>query len=79
MHRHSPKAALLREALDFDSLLLRWEGLIELHIQGAVEGDEAEFFHELAAVALMGEEVLGLIGFSMHENTRITFSPILIS
>ena len=63
--------ALFGKALDPDRLLLRWEGLLQLHIQGAGEGNEAQFLHELAAVALPGDEVLALPetgrNFSAHD------------
>ncbi len=53
-------AAFLGKALDFDRLPLCQEGRHQEHIQGVGEGNEAQALLELAAVALTGEEVLGL-------------------
>ena len=56
------------KALNPDRLLLRREGLLQQHIQGAGEGDKAQVLQELAAVALAGDEVLAL------PQTRCNFS-----
>jgi len=60
-HALAKGPALFLESLNLDRLASSCrEGLLQQHVQGAGEGGEAEFLHELAALAFPIDEVLAL-------------------
>ena len=63
----------LRESMNEDGRGRGREGLFQEHIKGAGEGDKAQLFLKLAAVALTGEEISRLsqasYDFSLHPTT----------
>jgi hypothetical protein len=68
---HAQECCPFGEALDLYCRPFCRERLIERHIQGAWEGDEAQIASKLAALVLPGEEILGLFearqDFSAHD------------